>query len=246
MLEHLVTSKARRLLLMLLFSDSPTKGTAGELALQADVALSNAQAELKAMHAAGWLTVTMDGNREVYAADESRRTVEVLRQLVQASERPNVSVRPVDADERTAKGHLRSLGAPLREVEPFPLGSLSPAEALFAAMPAARRNAVLARTVPVAVWKTRNSIDAGGLRSLPAGPEQRHSLGFMVELAGELGGDRRLVGVAEALRDRRLTSVRPFFHDSRRATPFPLARKWGFTMNTDHDEFASLFGKFVK
>ncbi|HEY4177528.1 MAG TPA: hypothetical protein VGM90_11865 [Kofleriaceae bacterium] len=246
MLEHLVTSKARRLLLMLLFGKPAARGTAGELAQQSDVALSNAQSELKAMHAAGWLTATMEGNREIYSADVSHPEVDLLRRLVEASERPNVSRRKGDPDELMVKGHLRWLGAPLRDVEALPLGLLDPAEALFHAMPAARRNAVLARAVPVAVWKTRDSLHAGALRDLPAGPEQRHALGFMLELAGELGGDRRLSGLAETLRDRRVKSERPFFHDSARSTPFPLANKWGFTLNTSMEDFSSLFRKFIK
>jgi hypothetical protein len=245
MLEYLVTSKARRLMVMLLFGKTAVKGTAGELARLADVTLSNAQSELKAMHAAGWLTATMERNREVYAANDMNPDVGVLRDLVQASTYPRGY--SVDAhDDQLIKGRLRTLGAPLRGVEALPLGDVTPAEVLFAAMTVARRNAVLARTVPIAVWKTREALDAKVMRELPAGPEQRHALGFTIELAGTLGGDRRLVGLSEVLRDRRLRSVRPFFHDSERSTAFPLAEKWGFTMNTSYDDFASLFRKFVK
>lgn len=75
-----------------------------------------------------------------------------------------------------------------------------------------------------------------------------------MELAGELGGDRRLVGIAELFRDKRLTAKRDFFlrpptqlgrklSDARSPD---VAKRWGFRMNLDHDAFAALFRKFSR
>lgn len=55
------------------------------------------------------------------------------------------------------------------------------------------------------------------------------------------------VATSATAMDRRVTALRGFFGDGagERARPFPLASKWGFTMNMDRGSFATLFEKFV-
>jgi hypothetical protein len=114
----------------------------------------------------------------------------------------------------------------------------------------ARSDAVLARSLPIVFWNLRDSLEPRALLSHAARAEEKHAVGFFVELAGVLGQDRRLVGVAEQFRDRRVTSLRDFFLNvspRRRelARDFPVAAKWGFRMNMDLESFRSLFDKFV-
>jgi hypothetical protein len=98
-------------------------------------------------------------------------------------------------------------------------------------------------------WKVRESLDPKALAELAPRAEDKHAVAFFVELTSELGGDRRLAGLAEGLRDRRMTSVRDFFQSAmpRRDVfrDFPLATKWGYRMNMDLDSFRSLFDKFA-
>jgi len=81
-------------------------------------------------------------------------------------------------------------------------------------------------------------------------PEDKHAVGFFLELTGELGGDRRLAGMAELLRDRRRRSVHDFFLSpsgrAEAARDFPLAARWGFRMNMDLASFRALFDKAVR
>jgi len=113
----------------------------------------------------------------------------------------------------------------------------------------ARRDPVVARSLPLCFWRLRESLDLKALAALATRAEDKHTLGFFLELTGELGGDRRLVGLSESLRDHRMTSVRDFFQapfaHGGVVRDFSLAAKWGFRMNMDLNSFRSLFEKFV-
>jgi hypothetical protein len=86
------------------------------------------------------------------------------------------------------------------------------------------------------------------LQGLASRAEDKHAVGFFLEVTAELGGDRRLLGLAESFRDRRMKAVREFFQTGRHeaAREFALATKWGFRMNMDLDAFRSLFSKFAR
>lgn len=143
--------------------------------------------------------------------------------------------------------HLAAMGAPLRGVSHTPPDDRQ--AALWRGVALARRNPTVTRCLPLVVWNLRDELDAHVLTHAFILADDKHALGFFVELAGELGGDRRLGGLAEGLRDRRVTALRDFFlvAGSKRSTPrdFALATKWGFRMNLDLDAFRTLFEKFV-
>lgn len=246
MLQYLVTSKARRRLLTLLWGER-ARGSVVDLAKRADVAFASAHAELREMQRLQLACSEHVGGREVFSANLNHPEANALRALVAAEvARP---ARATDEDEMT-KRQLVALGAPLRGVEPLAVEPPEYLSVLARGMSLARRDPVVARTVPVCVWRLRESVNARDLVELLPGPADRHVAGFFLELTSELGNDRRLLGVAESLRDRRMTALKPFFHvptTSRRphTRPFPLAEKWGFEMNVDLDAFRSLFEKFV-
>ena len=245
MLDYLVTSKVRRLLLLLLWREG-VQATATQLAEQAGVALAAVQGELKEMHQRGLVTCERVGKKDVFSANRQYRHAEVLVALAGTAP-PNVHVAKVERSE--IERRLKTLGAPLRDVEPMPLEPLSVVETLLQGSEHARRNATVARTLPLCVWTVRDDLDARVLATAHARAETRHALGFFVELAGDLGGDRRLVGLAEALRDQRITAIRPFFFEGATrsgAVEFPLAHKWGFEMRMDRESFRSLFAKYVR
>ena len=243
MLQYLVTSKARRRLLVLLWGEKKS-GSVAELAELADVAFASAHAELKAMLRLQFVRSHRESGKEVFTANLEHPEADFLSKLAETDVRP----RPVAANRDVQlKGQLVSLGAPLRGVKGSPVAPDEVFRTLVDATELARRDAVVARTLPVCLWRHRDQLDVRALQSMNVGPENKHVLAFFLELTSELGGDRRLVGLAETLRDHRLTQLKPFFHSMAPGSgrDFALAQKWGFTINMDLDSFRTLFEKFV-
>ena len=242
MLQYLVTSKVRRRLLMLLWGET-RRGSAAELAELANAPFGATHAELKAMLHTGLAVVVHEDGKDVYAANSRHPEADALRALARP-EQPQLSSRD---DEEVRRG-LVALGAPLRGVAPLSVSSDQQLAMLVRGARLARTDSVVARSLPLCFWKLRNALDMDVLRELALRAEDRHVVGFFVELAGELGGDRRLGGLAEQLRDGRMKAVREFFVGTKSkdlAREFPLAAKWGFRMNMDFESFRSLFRKFV-
>jgi len=243
MLQYLVTSKVRRRLLVLLWGEKKS-GSVAELAALVDVSFASAHAELKAMLRLQLVRSSRDSGKEAFAANLDHPEADVLAKLARTDVRP----RPVAAEhDEELKQQLVALGAPLRGVKSSHVEPEELLQTLFDATELARRDAVVARTLPLCFWKHRDQLDAKALQVTNVGAEDKHALAFFLELTSELGGDRRLVGLAEALRDRRLTQLKPFFHSMAPNTgrDFALAKKWGFTMNMELDSFRTLFDKFV-
>ncbi|HEY4245048.1 MAG TPA: hypothetical protein VGM88_34770 [Kofleriaceae bacterium] len=243
MLQFLVTSKVRRRLLVLLWGQQQ-RGSVAELAALADASFAGAHGELRAMQRLQLVRAERTGGKEVFSAALDHPEAELLARLAET----DVPKRPA-ASSRDAqlKQQLVALGSPLRGVAPADVAPADVLGVLAAGCALARRDAVVARTLPLCFWRQRDHLDARSLLSLAATPEEKHAVAFFLDLTSQLGGDRRLVGLAEILRDQRLTQRRPFFFG--RASPprdFPLAAKWGFDMNMDLDAFRTLFAKFAK
>lgn len=244
MLEYLVTSKVRRRLLSLLWGEKK-RGSVAELAELAGVAFAGAHTELKAMQRSQLVVSQQEGGKEVYSANFDHPEAATLQALVASAGRPP---QPQVADDEPLKRKLVALGAPLRGLEPLEVPPSEQLVTLLHGAQLARRDPVVARCLPLCFWTLRDSVDVKALEALTSRAEDKHTLGFFLELTGELGGDRRLLGLAETLRDRRMTSLRDFFQTGRRevARDFALASKWGFRMNMEKDSFQSLFVKFAK
>ena len=242
-LEYLVTSKVRRRLLSLLWGQKK-RGSVAELAELAGVAFAGAHTELKAMQRSQLAVSQQEGRKGVYAANFDHPEAATLQALVAGAARPL----PQGVEDEPLKRKLVALGAPLRGLEPLQVASSEQMVTLLHGAQLARRDPVVARCLPLCFWTLRDSLDAKALDALTSRAEEKHTLGFFLELTGELGGDRRLLGLAETLRDRRMTSLRDFFQIGRReaARDFALASKWGFRMNMEMDSFQSLFAQFAK
>jgi hypothetical protein len=115
-----------------------------------------------------------------------------------------------------------------------------------------RRDASVARALPVLLWRRRADLDMAKLRRLVASKRRERALGFFLDLTARLSGDRRLRNAAAALRPTRPPTETRFF--TRRESPLarmvakartpPVARAWGYRMNMPMDSFRSLFEKF--
>lgn len=244
MLQYLVTSKVRRRLLSLLWGEKK-RGSVAELADLAGVAFAGAHTELKAMQRSQLVVSSHEGGKEVHAANFEHPEAATLEALVASANR---SVIPQTSEDEMVKRKLVALGAPLRGLKPLHVPPPARMMTLLEGAQLARRDPVVARCLPLCFWRLRDSLDVNTLEDLTFRAEDKHTLGFFLELAGVLGGDRRLVGLAESFRDHRMTALRAFFQTGRREATrdFELAAKWGFRMNMDLDSFQSLFSKFAK
>lgn len=243
MLEYLVTSKVRRRLLLLLWGEGAS-GTVSDLAQRIDAAFASTHAELKAMERAFLVVAHRDGARDVYAANFDHPEAATLRRLVDAGRR--VPSAP-SAEDEAVKANLKALGAPLAGVQEARPAVADALETLVRGARLARRDPVVAKSLPVALWRQRSALHEGRLLELVSRPEDKHTLAFFLAMTAQLGRSRSLASVAEKLRDRRVTSTRPFFVQATRrepGVPFPLARKWGFTMNLSLGSFRAHFEKF--
>jgi len=246
-LQFLVTSKARRRLLLLLWVED-ARGTASELADEAGLAFATAHAELKAMRQFGLVRVERDGRRDVYRANFEHPEGDALKTLLQGSKSTWTPSKDSDDDVR---GWLKEVGVPLRVAaatkEAPPLS-----EVLVEGVRLARRDPTVARALPLGFWQQREQLDVEELLERVNQPEDKHALGFFMDLTGQLGGDRRLSRLAKKFKDKRVTAERDFFllppTTARRklaASRTPaVAKRWGFQMNMDKEAFASLFEKF--
>ena len=248
MLAYLVTSKARRRLLELLWS-AGERGTVAALASRAGVGFANAYRELHAMKRFGLVVSERLAGAESFHANDAHPLAGALRALV---------VRPVSAgsedEANRIRGELRTLGAPL-PVRPAKTVDGFVEEALVRGVGLAHRDPAVARALPLCFWRCRDRIDPARLRDAARRLGEKQAVGFFLDLTAELSGDGRLAEWSGSLRDRRRKIPRDFFFvpsgskfQSRLAeerTP-PVARRWGFRMNMDVESFRSLFDRFAR
>ena len=246
MLDYLVASRARRQLLRQLWVNGAS-GSVSALARAAGVSFAAAHRELAAMKAAGLTLAKRDGVATVYRANRAHPQADVLTALLVATPPAHGA-----SENERSRGRLTALGAPLGG--PARRNRHRPAEEVLAeGLVLAHHSPTVARVLPVAFWRQRDRLDYERLERAATERDERHALGFYLELTGKLGRDRRLVRRASGLRDHRRTALRPFFSGGRGSfgmqlahekTP-ALARRWGFLMNMELDSFASAFRKHV-
>ena len=168
----------------------------------------------------------------------------------------DVPAESAPADPERVQAWLAHLGAPLYGSTAVQASDVPPLERVLAeALPLARREAALARALPLAFYRTRKRLDFKLLRRLASERGQGRTLGFFLDLTAELSGDRALAREARPLvrEARRRERVSQFFK-LRSATERRLAelktpavaRRWGFRMNMSADSFASMFHKAAR
>lgn len=171
----------------------------------------------------------------------------MLKRLTSDRPRP-----PSPRDDRSVRvrRELRALGAPL-QVEPAP--DVPDLEgALAEGVRLARRDATVARVLPLCFAKARPMLDRQRLLLAAKRVREKQAVGFFLALTGQLTGDRELKRWAATFRDRRVHDVRDFFEApsspgsrelAERRTP-ELARRWRFRMNMGLDSFMGPLEKF--
>jgi hypothetical protein len=211
------------------------------------VSFAAAHRELEAMKAAGLALAKRDGVATVYRANFAHPQAEVLTSLLAVGQATDAA-----PEDQWLRGQLTALGAPLGGPAPKSR-RLSAEDVLADGLVLAHHSPTVARVLPVAFWRQRDTLDYERLEHAATERDERHALAFYLELTGKLGRDRRLVRRASHLRDHRRTALRPFFSGGRGAFGMQLAhektpavaRRWGFLMNMELDSFASAFRKHV-
>jgi hypothetical protein len=248
LLPYLVTSRARRDLLRLLWAER-AEGSVSELARMARVSFAAAHRELEAMRAEGLVACERVGAALVYRANRKHLQAALVRRLLKegmtASEAPSAS------HAEKFRGWLAAAGAPLLVSRPV-VGRMPRLEEVLAeGLALSHHDATVARVLPLVLWRQKDRLDHVRLVQEATRRDELQALGFFLELTGRLGGDPRLCALSRRLRDRRRSRARQFFarpHGrmalaaARRKTP-PLARRWGYLMNMGLDSFASAFAK---
>ena len=245
LLSYLVTGRARRRLLRLLWADAAA-GSVSDLARRARVSFASAHRELEAMRAEGLAAAERAHGALVYRSNPAYEHAGLVRQLL-ASHGP--ASPPAGAE--TVRGWLAAAGAPLL-VSRRPRGPRPPLEEVLAdGLSLSHHDAAVARVMPVVLWRHRDRLDYGRLVRAATERDEAQALGFFLQLTGLLGRDPRLTGLARPLHDGRRARLRPYFARAqgrmalalaRKRTP-ALARRWGYLMNMDLESFASAFGK---
>ena len=249
MLDFLVTSKARRRLLLLLWAEG-ARGSVSELAARAGVGFASAYRELQAMRRLDLVHALRSHGAVTFEANTGHPQAGPLRQLLEVSPPSTVSER-ADASVRS---RLASLGAPLlariakrRAVRPLE-------ELLVDGVELAHRDPAVARTMPVTFFRQRNEVDPVRLALAARDRSEKAAVGMFLELTTAVSGDRRFSAWAAALRDRRVHVRRPFFH-TRSALLRPgempdlgpaQARRWGYRLDLSLDDFQSMFDKAAR
>lgn len=249
MLEFLVTSKARRRLLQVLWGNQEASGSTAYLAALAGLGFASAYRELRSMEALGLVTAERKGRAVLYRRNPSHPFADALRTFVMAP-----AVLPDDPEAGKLRSQLASLGAPVQH-EAVGSSSASVEETVVRGAHLARRDPDVARALPVCLYQQRDVLDPERLRDQAVQHSEKRSLGFFLDLTTALSGDRRFAAWARPLKDRRWTQTpHPFFHTTFRSrrgrklaeqrTP-RVARLWGWQMNMEMDAFRSTFEKFV-
>src|SRR5262245_24862474 len=145
MLNYLVKSEARRLILAVLFGES-AKGTITDLASRAHVGFATAHREIRELRRFGLVT-----DDPIVRVNDEHPDVPLLRQLVSRGTQPDTAR---SNDAAAIRGRLRRIGAPLLGGdEDAPDGELH--ETIVEGVRLSRRDPTVARVMPFVLWRHR-------------------------------------------------------------------------------------------
>lgn len=247
-MNFLVTSNTRKELLSLLWGQNE-EGSGYQLAKLVGCAYSAVHAELEAMKKEGLVTSSQKGRSVLFRKNDSYPWSNELTTLLG---NPKRLVEPtMDLSDDEIRLSLSKHGAPLGVWGESKL-DLPVEETLVYALSLARRDATVARVLPVVFAKNRDALDLPRLEFLARKKGVLPVLGMFLNLTALLMKDSKLRKKARQLMDRRRKLTENFFVGRKlnsfekeladKNTP-PVARDWHFLLNMGIDSFESLFRK---
>jgi hypothetical protein len=249
-LDYLVTSDCRKSLLKLLWGEGLEAST-NQLKKLTQHPYSSVYKELESMRKAGLVDVKNVGRASVYSKKNDTKLNKLMELLLDQKPKSD-NIEPTDED---VKVNLVRYGAPLAWDGQTNL-DLSIEQTLTFALPLARQEAAVARSLPVVFARHQSELDYSQLEFLASQLNAKQTLGFFLDLTAHLSKNHKMKKIARALRDKRNRIDRPFFHSEKTAsetmkkimdlrTP-NLAKRWHYQMNMSLQSFETLFNKFVK
>jgi hypothetical protein len=152
----------------------------------------------------------------------------------------------------TVRSWLRDLGAPLIRTAAAGGSVPDPEQVVAEGLRLAHTDASVARALPVLLWKNRDRLRLAPLVRRARRMKEGVTLGFFLDLASELAGNRPFAAVTADLRDDLPRHDTFFFEGAEKSlvgrelatlnTP-RVARRWRFLMNMPFDSFETLFRK---
>jgi hypothetical protein len=161
LLSYLVTSRARRKLLRLLWG-ATAEGSVSELGRRAEVSFAAAHRELLAMRAAGLARAQRAGVALVYSANRASPHAELVRRLAEEPGARSPSPPPTEAEK--VRGWLSAAGARCSHRGPAGRRLLEQLSRGHRPVPPGRR----ARPWPLVLWLNRGRLDHQALSARPA------------------------------------------------------------------------------
>ncbi len=246
MLDYLVTSKARRRLLLLLWVEG-AHGSASALADRAGVGFASAYRELQAMRRLDLVSTQREGGALAFAANQAHPMADTLVKLLS----PTSLTPTLDPNDAEVRSQLAALGAPVLAEHRKTARGGSVEETLVDGVVLAHRDPAVARAMPVTFFRQRDQVDPDRLLELARDRAEKAAVGMFLDLTTEVSGDRRFAGWARKLRDRRVHTRRPFFYTRgaalrgkqlRDSSP-ALAHRWGYRFDLALDDLQSMFDK---
>lgn len=248
LMDFLVTSNTRKELLSLLWGQKE-EGSGYQLAKLVGCAYSSVHAELEAMKKEGLVTSSQKGHSLIFRKDDSYPWRNELTTLLG---NPKRLVEPnMELSDNEVRLNLSKHGAPLG-VRGVSNQDLPLEETLVYALSLARRDATVARVLPVVFAKNMDVLDLPRLEFLARKKGVLPVLGLFLDLTALLMKDPKLRKKARQFMDRRRKRTENFFVGRKlnsfekelanKNTP-PVARDWHFLLNMGMDSFESLFRK---
>jgi hypothetical protein len=248
LLDFLVSSDTRRKLLVLLWAEN-VEASGHQLAKLASAAYSGVHQELESMVNAGLVSSRPEGKAVMFRKNDQYPYAHMLVTLLEGEQKaPASKQRPTDHDARL---NLSKFGAPLA-VEGVTNVDLSLEQTLVAGLALSRRDATVARVMPVVFAKNKDAVDSERLEFLARRKGLLQVLGLFWDLTGSLMNNKELRRKAKRVKDNRRKRTENFFLNTKsnrfeqalaEANTPSVVRDWKFTMNMNMDSFESSFRK---
>lgn len=159
-----------------------------------------------------------------------------------------------NGSETDLRASLQALGAPLvLDVTPSArfAPDQTPEETLVRSTLQAKKDPSVARTLPLALARSAESLNPELLKYWAAKLHAKQEVGMFLELSAILAKSPKLKKLSLEFRDRRVKETKDFFETnspllrklSEKNTP-DVARRWKFRMNMSMDSFQSTFNRF--
>lgn len=246
LLTAIVTSKARRKLLELLWADNVT-ASVKEFSELASLGFATTHRELAHLAKVGLATKARQGNALRFSANLAHEQAALMRSLVTTE---TSAATPLGRRELLES--LAALGAPL---DAHPRNHQASKEFVLAsAVALSRTDSIVARVLPYVLHKQRHDLRLPLFKHWSRHLGVSQASGMFLDLAGTLGESPKLKRSAGSFHDARRRTTHDFFVAATSAAARALAeqntsnvsKRWHFRMNMPLSSMQAVFHKQAK